>query len=94
MQESVTLSKKKKKRNGLWTNASAEAALQRCFRKRCPENMQQICWRAFRLKCDFNLVALKSHFDMGVRSPVNLLHIFRTPSPKNTCGGLLLILDV
>ena len=24
------------------------------------------------------------------RSPVNLLHIFRTPFPKNTSGGLLL----
>ena len=23
-------------------------------------------------------------------SPVNLLHIFRTPFPKNTSGGLLL----
>ena len=23
-------------------------------------------------------------------SPANLLHIFRTPSPKNTSGGLLL----
>ena len=25
------------------------------------------------------------------RSPVNLLHIFRTPFPKNTSGGLLLV---
>ena len=25
--------------------------------------------------------------------PVNLLHIFRTPFPKNTSGGLLLVLD-
>ena len=27
---------------------------------------------------------------MGVRSPVNLQHIFRTPFPKNAFGRLLL----
>ena len=27
-------------------------------------------------------------------SSLNLLHIFRTPFPKNTCGGLLLIINV
>ena len=32
---------------------------------------------------------LKSHFSIRC-SPVNLLHIFRTPFPKNTSGGLLL----
>ena len=26
-------------------------------------------------------------------SPVNLLHIFRPPFPKNTCGGLLLKIE-
>ena len=31
---------------------------------------------------------VKSHF--GMCSPVNLLHIFRTLLPKDTCGGLLL----
>ena len=31
-------------------------------------------------KCDFN----------NKRSPVNLLHIFRTPFPENTSEGLLL----
>ena len=36
-------------------------------------------------KCDFNKVA----FWHGP-SPVNLLHIFRTPFPKNTSGRLLL----
>ena len=52
--------------------------------KRCSENMQQIYWRAPIPKCDFNKVA--KHWC----SPVNLLHIFRTPFRKNTYGGLLL----
>ena len=43
-------------------------------------------------QCDFNKDAkatlLKSQLRMC--SPVNLLHTFRTPLPKNTSGGLLL----
>ena len=35
-------------------------------------------------KYDFNKVALHGY------SPVNLVHIFRTPFPKNTSGGMLL----
>ena len=38
-------------------------------------------------KCDFNKVA--SQLKVG-RSPVNLLHIFRTPFFRNTSGWLLL----
>ena len=34
--------------------------------KRCSENMQQIYRRTPMPKCDFNKVALKSHFGMGV----------------------------
>ena len=44
-------------------------------------------------KCDFNKVASKV-IKIALRhgcSPVNLLHIFRTPFPKNTSGRLLLI---
>ena len=48
------------------------------LRKRCSENMQQIYKRAPMPKSDF----IKS-------SPVNLLHIFRTPFPKNASGLLL-----
>ena len=40
------------------------------------------------LKCDFNKVALHGC------SPVNLLHIFRTPFPRNTSRWLLLILPL
>ena len=39
-------------------------------------------------KCDFNKVAFEITFRHGC-SPVNLLHIFRTPFYKNTSGGLL-----
>ena len=52
---------------------------------RCSENMQQIYRRTPMPKCGFD----KSH--QHVCSPVNLLHIFRTPFPKNTPGGLPLI---
>ena len=43
-------------------------------------------------KCDFNKVA-RNFIEIVLWhgcSPVNLLHIFRTPFPKNTSGGLLL----
>ena len=57
------------------------------LRKKYSENMQQIYSRTPLPKCDFNKVAnnLKLHFSMGA-----VLHIFRTPSPKNTLGWLLL----
>ena len=54
------------------------------LRKTCSENMQQIYGRTPMLKCDFNKVALHGC------SPVNLLHIFGAPFPKNTSGRLLL----
>ena len=40
-------------------------------------------------KCDFNKVAIEIALRHGC-SPVNVLHIFRTPHPKNTSGRLLL----
>ena len=62
--------------------------------KRCSENMQQIYRRTPMPKCGFNKVAKQSNFiEMALRygcSPVNLLHIFRTPFNKNTSGWLLL----
>ena len=41
-------------------------------------------------KCDFNKVALQLWHEC---SPVNLLHIFSTPSPKNTYEKLLLFMN-
>ena len=43
-------------------------------------------------KYDFNKVA-RNFIEIAFRhgcSPINLLHIFRTPFPKNTSGWLLL----
>ena len=56
--------------------------------------MGQIYRRTFVLKCEFNEVTLQL-IKIALRhgcSPVNLEHIFRTPFPKNTSGGLLLFL--
>ena len=62
------------------------------LKKRCSENMQQIYRRkpmrsmiSIKLLCDFIEITLRHVF-----SPVNLLHIFRTPFRRNTSGCLLL----
>ena len=54
-------------------------------RKRWSENVQEIDRKTPISKCDFNKVALQHGC-----SPVNLLHIFGTPFPRNTSGWLLL----
>ena len=61
-------------------------------RKRCCENMQQIYRRATMLKFHFNKVAKQLYWNRTSAwlSPVNLLHIFRTPFPENTSERLLL----
>ena len=73
--------------------SKTEAAVQRCFiRKRCSENMQQIYRRKPMLNSDLNKIA-SNFIEITLRhgcSPVNLLHNFKTPFPKNTSGGLLL----
>ena len=51
------------------------------------EIMQQI-YRRIKLLCNFIEIALRHGC-----SHVNLLHIFRTPFPKNTSGRLLLLLQ-
>ena len=43
-----------------------------------------VIWRSSPLLCNFIEIAL-----LHGCSPVNLLHIFRTPFPKNISGGLL-----
>ena len=58
-------------------------------RKRCSENMQQIYRRTPTPKCDFNCNFIQITLRYGF-SPANLLHIFRTPFPRNTFGWLLL----
>ena len=72
------------------------SSLSEVFLGKCSEIMQQIYWRTPMPKCDFNKVKFSIKFieitlvfSHGC-SPVNLLHIFRTPFPKNTSDGLLL----
>ena len=57
------------------------------LRKRCSENMQQIYRRTPIPKGDVNFIEISLRYGC---SPVNLLHIFRTPFPKNTSRWLLL----
>ena len=63
----------------------------RCvLRKRYSENIQQIFRRAPTSKCNFNKVSLQlcwNHTSAWC-SPVNLLHISRTPFLKNISEGL------
>ena len=65
---------------------TSEAAIQRCS-----ENIQQNYRRTSMPKCDFNKVAkeLSRNRSLHECSPVNLLHIFRTPFLKNASGRLL-----
>ena len=58
--------------------------------KKCSENMQQINRRTSMPMCDFSKVEVALRHGC---SPVNLLHIFRTPFPKNTSERLLLKID-
>ena len=63
------------------------------LRKRCSENMQQIYRRTpvpkYDLLCNFIEIALRHGC-----SPVNFLHIFRTPFPKKTSERLLLFIRI
>ena len=53
--------------------------------------MQQIYRGTLLLKCDLNLQSNFIEITLRHRcSPVNLLHIFKTPFSKNTSGWLLL----
>ena len=51
----------------------------------CSENMQKMYWRTLMPKYNFTLRHGCSH--------VNLLHIFRTPLPKNACGRLFQVIS-
>ena len=62
------------------------------LRKRCSEDIQQIYKRTPMPKCDFNKVA-KDFIEIALRhgcSPVNLLHIVKTPFLNNNYECLLL----
>ena len=73
----------------------------RCvLRKRCSENMLQIyskftgerpCQSVISINLQRNFIKITLRH---VYSPVNLLHIFREPFPKNTFGWLLLNITI
>ena len=62
----------------------SEAPVQRCSWEWCSKNIQQIYRRLPIPMFDFEIALWHGW------SPVNLVHIFRAPFPKNTCGRLLL----
>ena len=63
--------------------------------KMCSENVQQFYNKRTPIpKCNFNKIALQLYYTWYGCSTINLLHIFRTPFPKNTSGKLLLYLVV
>ena len=66
--------------------------------RKCSENRQEIYRRTPVPKCDINKVAkLQSNLiEIALWhgwSPVNLMHIFRTPFLKNISGGMFLSFD-
>ena len=71
----------------VWIILYSEAAFQRFSLKRmflkCATNLQENTHTAIKLLCNFTKIALRRGC-----SRVNLLHIFRTPFPKNASGGL------
>ena len=82
--DDVLLRLEKKSENLMQINSRYFSKMQkqpaRCVpRKRCSENMQQIYRRTPMPKRDFIEITLRHG-----RSPVILLHIFRTPFPMNT----------
>ena len=65
-----------------------EVFLEKCFLKICSEfTGEHQCQSVILIKliCVFIEITLRHGY-----SPINLLHIFRTPFPKNTSGRLLL----
>ena len=55
--------------------------------KICRKFTEHPCRTVISIKLQSNFIEIRLRHGC---SPVNLLHIIRTPSPKNTSGGLLL----
>ena len=65
-----------------------------CFKKKESSLEKRNTPSSKNTKCDFNTIALQLYWNHASAwcSPVNLLHIFRIPFPKNTSEWLLLTL--
>ena len=76
-------------KNGLVSEAALRGVLEKSVLKICSKFTRE---HPYMPKC--NLIKLQSNFiEIALKhgcSPVNLLHIFRTPFPKNIFGWLLL----
>ena len=86
-------------RISIYSNICQIQLFRGALRKRGSENMQQIYRRTPMPSCNFNKSAaisiklLSNFIENALRhrcSPVNLLHIFRTPFTRNTSGQPLL----
>ena len=65
-----------------------EVFLRKCFLEICSNfTGEHPCWSVISVKLQSNFIEIKLRHGC---SPVNLLHISRTPFPKNTSGRLLL----
>ena len=70
--------------------ATLSATVQRCFKKRYSEKMQQIYRRTPMSKLQSNFIEITLRHGCFA---IHLLHIFRTSFLKNTCGWLLLFCE-
>ena len=70
------------------TSSHSEVFLEKAVLKMCSKfTREQPCQSAVSINLQSNFIEIALRYGC---SPVNLLHIFRTPFPKNTSGRLLL----
>ena len=55
--------------------------------------LHKVIWKVFQISLNSEVANFIEMVLQHGCSPVNLLHVFRTPFPKNTSGGLLLWIE-
>ena len=78
----------------LWISRSShpEVSLEKGVLKICSKFIGELpCWSVISVKLLCNFIEITLRYGC---SPVDLLHIFRTPFPKNTSDGLFLIFHI
>ena len=73
--------------NNVQKQPSRGALKKRCSEISSKSTGEHPCRSAILIKLQSNFIEISLQHGC---SPLNLLHIFRTPLPKNTCGWLLL----